>query len=150
MVLSVALRILTPVARSWKTCLKQTVLPHGGGPSGEEPILLMPGDQVNLAFSSTHLDPETWGEDAEYFRPERWAGLKYSWEYIPFLGGRRVCPAQQQVLCEIAYILTRLAQDFVTCENRDECYDYVEEQVFTKESRNGIRVAFKSALGSST
>ncbi|KAL9108606.1 MAG: hypothetical protein Q9227_006692 [Pyrenula ochraceoflavens] len=137
------LRVLTPVDRSWKTCVTPTVLPHGGGARGDEPILVVPGDQMNLAFSSMHVDPQIWGSDAADFRPERWTGLKQSWEYIPFLGGRRTCPAQQQVLTEIAFVLTRLAQKFDRCENRDVCDDYVEERVFTKESRNGIRVAFQ-------
>ena len=127
-----------------KLALSPLYFPSGGGRLGNEPILLTPGDQVNIAFSSMHVDPEIWGEDAKEFRPERWAGLKHSWEYIPFLGGRRICLAQPQVLTEIAFLLTRPAQEFDTCENRDDCLEYIEEQVFTKESRNGIQVAFKS------
>ncbi|KAH6678277.1 cytochrome P450 alkane hydroxylase-like protein [Halenospora varia] len=136
------LRVLSPVARSWKTCLETSILPHGGGSTGEEPILLQPGDQVDMAFSSMHIDPALWGSDSLEFKPERWLGRKQTWDFIPFLGGRRICPAQQNVLTDVSYILVRMMQEFKTCENRDECYEYVEEMVFTKESRNGVKVAF--------
>lgn len=89
-----------------------------------------------------HADPEVWGEHARVFRPERWKGLKQSWNYIPFMGGRRICPAQQNVLTDVAYILVRLLREFKTLENWDECFEYVDRIVFTRESRNGVKVAF--------
>lgn len=105
---------------------------------------MQPGDQVDMTFSAMHLDPDIWGPDANIFRPERWDGLKHSWEYIPFLGGRRICPAQQNVLMEVACILVRLMQTFSVCVNRDECLEYAEAMVFTLESGNGVQVAFLS------
>ncbi|CAG8972831.1 hypothetical protein HYALB_00001250 [Hymenoscyphus albidus] len=131
-VMNEGLRILNPVARSWKTCLEACVLPHGGGPTGKDPILVQPGDQVDMAFGALHIDPDIWGEDALEFKPERWAGLKQSWNFIPFLGGRRICPAQQNILTDMSYVLVRLMQRFKTCRNRDDCMEYVEEFVFTK------------------
>jgi cytochrome P450 len=95
-----------------------------------------------MSFALLHIDPEIWGTDSQDFKPERWAGLKHSWNFIPFFGGRRTCPAQQNVLTDISYVLTRLMQHFEKCENRDESVQYVEEFIFTKESRNGIKVAF--------
>ena len=35
-----ALRLQNPVQRSWKTCVSPCVLPNGGGPIGQHPILL--------------------------------------------------------------------------------------------------------------
>jgi len=98
-----------------------------------------------MSFALLHIDPEIWGEDSRDFRPERWHKLKQSWNFIPFFGGRRVCPAQQNVLTDVAYVLVRLMQRFETCKNRDSCPDYVEEFVFTKESRNGVKVSFSPA-----
>ena len=58
------------------------------------------------------------------------------------MGGRRICPAQQNVLTDVACILVRLLQHFKEIENRDECLEYVDKIVFTRESRNGCKVAF--------
>lgn len=95
-----------------------------------------------MAFGSMHIDPEIWGPDALEFKPDRWEGRKVDWGYIPFLGGRRICPAQQNVLTDVTYVLARLMQEFRVCENRDETYEYLSTQVFTKESRNGCKVSF--------
>ncbi|KAI9646015.1 hypothetical protein NHQ30_005453 [Ciborinia camelliae] len=141
-VISETLRIFSPVVRSWKTCLSPAVLPHGGGPLGNDPILLEPGDQVDMAFGSMHMDADIWGADAHEFKPDRWQGRRQDWGYIPFFGGRRICPAQQHVLTNAAYILARLMQEFSACENRDPCYEYLSTQVFTKQSRNGSKVSF--------
>ena len=97
---------------------------------------------MRISFVELHTDPEIWVDDARVFRPERWDGLKQSWNYIPFMGGRRICPAQQNVLTDVAYILVRLLREFKALENRDECFEYVDKIVFTRESRHGVNVAF--------
>ncbi|KAN0093726.1 cytochrome P450 alkane hydroxylase-like protein [Hyaloscypha variabilis] len=143
-VINETLRLNTPVGGSWKTCVSPCILPHGGGSTGRDPILLQSGDQVRISFVELHTDPEIWGDDARVFRPERWDGLKQSWNYIPFMGGRRICPAQQNVLTDVAYILVRLLREFKALENRDECFEYMDKIVFTRESRHGVKVAFCS------
>ncbi|TVY85342.1 Cytochrome P450 monooxygenase lepH [Lachnellula suecica] len=145
-VINETLRFHAPAGGSWKTCLAPCILPYGGGAAGREPILLQPGDEVRMSFTPLHMDPEIWGEDALEFRPERFLGLKQSWNFIPFLGGRRICPAQQNVLTDICYVLVRLAKEFQAVENRDECFEYVDRIVFTRESKNGVKVAFVPAV----
>jgi len=88
-----------------------------------------------------HRDKDIWGEDASEFVPERMVGLKHSWQFIPFMGGRRMCPAQQNAYTDMAFFLVRMVQEFKTIENRDCCLDYVEEYVMTKQSQNGVKVA---------
>ena len=92
-----------------------------------------------------HLDPAIWGPDAGTFRPERWEGLKPLWDYIPFLGGKRMCPAQQMVVTETAYVIVRMLQEFSEMENRDSVQEYVEAFIFTMESKNGVKVSLKLA-----
>ena len=89
-----------------------------------------------------HKDKDIWGKDALEFIPERMVGFKHSWQYIPFMGGRRTCPAQQNAYTDMAFFLVKLAQEFKAIENRDHCLEYVEEYVMTKQSRNGVKVAF--------
>ena len=87
-------------------------------------------------------DEDLWGPDAARFWPERWEKLKPMWTYIPFLGGPRICPAQQMVLIQYGYLLVRFVQEFECMENRDEGMRFVEEHRMTKQSRNGVKVAF--------
>lgn len=140
-----ALRLQSPIGGSWKTCLIPCILPQGGGTSGSLPIFLFPGDEVRLSFTPLHTDPRSGGEDAEEFRPERWEGSKQSWNFIPFMGGRRICPAMQNLLTDVAYVLVRLAGTFEGFERREERWEYVDRIVFTRECRDGVKVSFVPA-----
>lgn len=94
-----------------------------------------------------HRDSDFWGPDAEVFRPERWGKIRPPhWEYVPFNGGRRMCPAQQMVLTEIAFVLVRVLQTFERLENRDPVSQYEEGFNFTMESRRGVQVGLVHAL----
>lgn len=89
-----------------------------------------------------HKDKDIWGEDASKFVPERMLGFKHSWQYIPFIGSRRMCLAQRNAYTDMAFLLVKLVQEFKTIENRGDCLEYVEEYVMTKQIRNGVKVAF--------
>ena len=90
-------------------------------------------------------DEDLWGADASMFRPERWEDLKPMWKYLPFLGGPRMCPAQQMVLTQYGYLLVRFVQAFRRMDNKDVEMKFVEEHRMTKQSRNGVKVAFTEA-----
>ena len=64
------------------------------------------------------------------------------WEFVPFLGGPRICPAQQQVLTQATYLLVRLVKAFESIENTDPVEKYVEFTKLTTQSRHGVQVAF--------
>ena len=108
--------------------------------TGDSPILVHKGQVVAMHMYSLHRDASIWGADAEDFRPERWEGRRVGWEYVPFLGGPRICPAQNMVLAEISYVLARLLQVFSAIENRDP-EPWVEEHRMTAESKHGCKVA---------
>ena len=63
------------------------------------------------------------------------------WDFVPFLGCPRICPAQQQVLIQAVYVLVRLVREFARIENRDPVAEYVEFTKMTTESRNGVKIA---------
>ncbi|KAL9618678.1 MAG: hypothetical protein Q9160_006645 [Pyrenula sp. 1 TL-2023] len=135
-----AIRLHSPLYESFRICLNSAVLPTGGGPGGSAPVLIKKGQVVAMHIYSLHRDKSIWGVDADEFRPERWEGLRPGWEYVPFLGGPRICPAQNMVLAEISYALARLVQEFSALENRDT-EPWVEEHRMTAESRHGCKVA---------
>lgn len=136
------LRLQGPSTRVVKVAVRDTVLPVGGGPDGKAPIFVEKGTTVLLNLWGLHHDKDIWGEDVYKFKPERWATKRFTWDFVPFFGGPRICPAQPQVLTHCLQVLARLAKEFTRIENRDPVQEYVEEWRLLPESRNGIKVAF--------
>jgi cytochrome P450 len=144
-------RTIGPVGRVFRAARKDTTLPRGGGPDGKAPVFVAKGTTICSLPYHVHHDKDIWGDDADDFRPERWAeGNRNSWEYAPFLGGPRICPAQQQVLLQATYVLLRLVLEFEWIENKDEVVEYVELQRMAIESRRGVIIALGPARDSST
>lgn len=145
-----AIRLILPASRLQRKAYNTTVLSFGGGHGGNAPLLVRKGTYIEYNLRALHRDKDYWGPDADEFRPERWCELQPAphWEFIPFYGGRRMCPAQQMVLTEIAFVLVKMLQEFETLENRDEVDRYVEGFVFTMESKRGVQVGLKLAQGS--
>lgn len=86
------------------------------------------GDLIEVNFRSQHRDKVLRGEDADIFRPERWSTMRPTWEYIPFSGGPRICPAFKLVYTESKYIIVSLLRSFAKLENRDEVMEWVEDR----------------------
>lgn len=122
--------------------MTDTILPVGGGPNGESPVLVPKGTVVGYSTYSMHRREDFYGPDAEEYRPERWAQLRPGWEYLPFNGGPRICVGQQYALTEAGYVTVRLAQRFSVLESRDDG-PWEESLTLTLCSRNGTRVALR-------
>jgi cytochrome P450 len=88
-----------------------------------------------------NYDKGIWGEDANVFNPQRWVDRRPMWEFIQFFGGPRICPAQQQVLTQVTYLLVGLTREFKRIKNRDEVLEYVEFVKGLTQSRNGVKIA---------
>ncbi|KAL8734330.1 MAG: hypothetical protein Q9166_001528 [cf. Caloplaca sp. 2 TL-2023] len=149
-IINETLRLHLPASRIARVALRDTVLPVGGGPDARSPLFVPKGRVVEMNLYTIQRDPEVWGSDADEFKPERWRGegrplWEANWQYEPFLGGLRMCPAQNQVLTQVSYLLVRMAQEFRGLESRDEVGEYVEDIKMTVESRNGVRVALLPA-----
>lgn len=132
---------MAPATHALRTCLKDCVLPYGGGPDGRSPIYVSAGTNIDMHFGQLHKDKDIWGEDALEFRPERWEGLDPKVKYQPFFAGPRKCPAQQMLIAQYRYLLVRMAQKFERIDNKDEVLGFVEEHNMTITSRNGVKVA---------
>ncbi|KAI9701431.1 MAG: hypothetical protein M1820_006522 [Bogoriella megaspora] len=144
-VLRECLRLIGPAGFSQRACLKDSILPTGGGVDGQQPTLVHRGDMIMMNFQALHHDEDFWGESVEDFRPERWKTARPSWEYIPFLGGPRICPAQQMMMGQLSYVLVRFVQEFSSIRNRDPEHKFIEQWKLLCESRNGVKVSFTTA-----
>lgn len=139
------LRLHPAASRIGRTALRDSILPRGGGPDGKSPIFVPKGTVVEMDLYTVQRDPEIWGPDADEFKPGRWTEpgrplWEAKWQYEPFLGGIRMCPAQNQVLTQLAYLLIRFAQEFKSIGNKDEVFEYLEKVTMTVESKNGVKM----------
>ncbi|KAL9107813.1 MAG: hypothetical protein Q9227_007328 [Pyrenula ochraceoflavens] len=145
-VLQESLRLLSPVDVSFRTCIRDCVLPAGGGTYGDFPFYVQRGSRIESRIGVVHRDNEIWGEDAESFVPERWLDGSSKPVYIPFLEGGRTCPSQQMTMVQYAWILIRFAQQFEAIDNRDDTFEFIEDIKFGKQSKNGVRISLRQRL----
>lgn len=76
-----------------------------------------PGVQLLLPILFVHRDPEFWGEDANEFKPERFANgisqaSKNGVAFFPFGGGPRICIGQSFALTEAKMGLATILRHF--------------------------------------
>ncbi|KAE9373136.1 cytochrome P450 [Stipitochalara longipes BDJ] len=148
-IISETLRLRSPASLVPRAALRDTILPAGGGSDQLSPLFVPKGTVVFSNVAALHTNPKIWGDDVHEFKPERWGEgrplWEAKWQYEPFSGGARICPAQQMVLTQVAYLLVRLAQEFKGLENRDEVEEFLGEIKATVQSRNGTKVSLTPA-----
>lgn len=93
-VASAALRLYPQVPMNTRSSLKTTLLARGGGPDGED-LVLVPR-KAGITFSPYHMHrrKELFGADANKYRPERWLDGSLSnigYAYMPFHHDYRSC-----------------------------------------------------------
>ncbi|KAJ5143678.1 Cytochrome P450 E-class CYP52 [Penicillium bovifimosum] len=116
-VMNEVLRLYPVVPFNRRSATRDTTLPRGGGPDGQDPVYVRKGQSVMYTTHVMHRRKDLWGPDADQFRPDRWANRKAGWEYIPFNGGPRICIGQQFALTEAGYVIVRLLQRFDQIED---------------------------------
>jgi hypothetical protein len=99
--------------------VKDTTLPLGGGPDQRSPIAIRAGQSVVFSTYTMHRRTDLWGDDALEFKPSRWEQKVPAWQYLPFLGGPRICIGQQFALTEAGFLLVRLLKAFDAVEAVD-------------------------------
>lgn len=77
------------------------------------------GTNIIFPIYTIHRMPEYWGEDADQFKPERWehADKFHPAQYMPFGGGRRVCPGKEVALST----MRRLTQEILLRYKVERC-----------------------------
>ncbi|KAK5722920.1 hypothetical protein LTR17_014133 [Elasticomyces elasticus] len=124
------LRLHPTVPLNGRTAIKNTTLPVGGGPDEKSPVAIRKGQAIGFSVYLMHRRKDLWGEDALEFKPERWEQKIPAWQFLPFLGGPRVCIGQQFALVEASYLIVRLLQR----------YDKIEpvDTALMKKGRKGL------------
>lgn len=140
-VINETLRVSPTVPRNMRAAVRDTQLPRGGGPNGDEPVFVPKGMPVVYSVYELHRQPELWGEDCEEFRPERWnTRASHGWEYLPFNGGPRICLGQQFALTEASFTVMRIAQKYDRIELEDPTAPLINEVNLTSSIFGGVRV----------
>lgn len=90
-VINETIRFVGIVPMNERAAVVDTTLPRGGGPDGEAPVFIPKGTQVLVPTYAMQHREDIWGPDVEEYRPERWEGRKFGWDFVPFGGGARQC-----------------------------------------------------------
>lgn len=141
-VLNETLRMYPPVAQNLRQARKNTTLPKGGGPDGEERILVTKKQIVVFQLYALHRNPAYFGEDANVYNPDRWVNLaKIGWAFMPFGTGPRICLGQQFALTEALYVAVRILQTFAQIELHLKFYPPRKAATTVLENMDGVHIA---------
>lgn len=139
-VMNETLRLYPAVPFNVRLALRDTLLPTGGGPNGDQPIAVLKDTSIAYSTiamqrradlypsSSSSSAPSLFDEKTaataaamsgpDEFDPSRWYHWQPKpWQYVPFNGGPRICIGQQFALTEMGYVLTRMMQKFERAES---------------------------------
>lgn len=142
-VVNEVLRLYPSVPINFRAANKNTTLPKGGGPTGQDPILIRRGDSIIYTIGVTQKDEHYYGSDSLDFNPDRWLEertRKLGWAYLPFNGGPRICLGQQFAIIETSYVIVRLLQTFDNFELMDNEYPPRKIINVTMDLLNGCNV----------
>ena len=111
-----ALRLYPTLPLNVRFANKTTVLPRGGGPDGQSPVLMPKGTGIAWSVYHLHRLQSTYGPDPGVYRPERWEDgelikkARQGVGFVDFHGGPRVCLGSKR-----PFVLRQLATEKGTC-----------------------------------
>ncbi|TDL20852.1 cytochrome P450 [Rickenella mellea] len=102
-----SLRIMPPVPMTLRRCAKDDYIDN---------VWIPKGTMLYIAIRVVNTFKEVWGDDAEQFRPERWAELpkKYNptFSLLSFLAGPHSCIGRTMAIAEMKAVLSILITNF--------------------------------------
>ncbi|OQO04155.1 hypothetical protein B0A48_10765 [Cryoendolithus antarcticus] len=147
-VLQEALRLHPTVPINSRCVARDSTLATGGGPDGKSPVAVQKGQTIVFSVYLMQRRKDLYGEDALEFKPERWEQRIPAWQWLPFLGGPRICIGQQFALTEAGYLLVRLCWEFAGLEpvDREEMKKMKKGIGLTMWPADGTRVRFRKEV----
>lgn len=158
-----ALRFGSPTHTTVRSAARDTTLPRGGGPEGNDPIYIPKGTVVTLNIFSLHHREDIWGKDVNEFKPERWDRFDQGWEFIPFGGGPRACIGRKYptddlqdstdlivlpgdfALNEASHVVVRLLQHYDDIQLMNDTGRISYDAAVIKKCGNGVHVRLHHA-----
>ena len=106
MILNESLRLYPPVYSMARTCVQTVKL--------SDEVTVPAGCDIMVPIGLMHRDAAVWGDDANEFRPERFAhgASAFGGAFLPFALGPRICIGQSFAIAEAKVILAHLLLQF--------------------------------------